>query len=83
MRVPDGAVTKALTLPSPVEVTGVASTTNSVVDSRKTPAANTRSGRVVTSIVDHFTQLVHVSLHLHLLHQYIDTEHRDIYSVAV
>ena len=41
MRVPDGAVTKALTLPSPVRVTDLASTVNSVVDSKKTPVIKT------------------------------------------
>ena len=39
MRVPDGAVTKALTFPSPVRVTDLASTVNSVVDSRNTPTS--------------------------------------------
>ena len=37
MRFPEGDVTKALTLPSPVGVTERASTVKSVVESKKTP----------------------------------------------
>ena len=50
VRVPDGAVTKALTFPSPVRVTDLASTVNSVVDSKKTPEVSKKITVLATAL---------------------------------
>lgn len=46
VRVPDGPVTKAFTLPAPRGRTERASTVNSVVDSRKTPSNHARDEKI-------------------------------------
>lgn len=57
VRIPDGAVTKALTLPSPVGVTDLASTVNSAVEPRNTPV----NGNHNNDYSNHFdTSFIHI-----------------------